>query len=78
MQIPMRYVLINSQLWDTRLLFVYFHKQKEFAIKNKNLVTPLSVFEAAQEASRKTVVTSAQLLDVSSRVPDTAWSVFFF
>lgn len=55
----MRYVLINSQHWDTSLLFVYFHKQKEFAIKNKNSVTPLSVFEAAQEASRKTVVTSA-------------------
>lgn len=55
----MRYVLLNSQHWDTSLLFVYFHKQKKLAIKNKNLVTPLSVFEATQEASRKTVVTSA-------------------
>lgn len=35
MQIPMRYVLINSQHWDTSLLFVYFHKHLKRNLRSK-------------------------------------------
>lgn len=35
MQIPMRYVLINSQHWDTSLLFAYFHKHLKRNLRSK-------------------------------------------